>query len=181
QQEFTLSVEPLTPKEPQVRSLTLRLNGVTVRGPMAREYWVPPASYARFFPGTVPDEPGKRREYARTLLANFATRAFPRPLDAATVDRLVRLAEATAAKPGKTFEAGIAQAMVVVLASPRFLFREEGMVPGSADKHPLLDEYALASRLSYFLWSSMPDEELFRLAAVNRLRANLSAQLDPML
>jgi hypothetical protein len=180
EQEFTLSVEPLT-KELQVRSLTLRLNGVTVRGPMAREYWVRPANHGRFFPGTVPDDPGKRREYARKLLERFASRAYRRPVDAATVDRLVHLAEATAAKPGQTFEGGIAQAMVVVLASPRFLFREEGPVPGSTDRYPLIDEYALASRLSYFLWSSVPDEELFRLAAANQLRANLSAQVDRML
>ena len=58
----------------------------------------------------------------------------------------------------------MAQAMAAVLASPRFLFREEDAEPGSTDRYPLVDEYALASRLSYFLWSSMPDDELFRLA-----------------
>ena len=64
---------------------------------------------------------------------------------------------------------------------PQFLFREEWSVPNSTDKYPLLDEYALASRLSYFLWSSMPDEELFRLAAHNKLRQNLAAQMSRML
>jgi hypothetical protein len=180
-QEFSLSIEPLTPKESQVRSLTLRLNAVIIRGPLAKEHWGPPANYARFFPGTVPADSAKRHDYAGKLLENFAARAFRRPVDAATVERLVRLAEATAAKPGQTFESGIAQAMIVVLASPRFLFREEETVPGSTDKYPLLNEYALASRLSYFLWSSMPDEELFRLAAANQLRANLSAQVTRML
>src|SRR5205807_7735384 len=136
-----------------------------------------PANYARFFPGTVPTEPAGRQEYARKLLENFATRVYRRPVDAPTVERLVRLAEATAAKLGQTFEGGIAQAMIVVLASPRFLFREEGPAPGSTDKFPLLDEYALASRLSYFLWSSMPDDELFKLAAANQLRSNLSTQV----
>ena len=49
--------------------------------------------------------------------------------------------------------------MTVVLASPRFLFREEdSRSPEIPDRHPLIDEYSLASRLSYFLWSSMPDE-----------------------
>jgi len=84
--------------------------------------------------------------------------------------------------PGNTFESGVAQAMVAVLASPRFIFREEGTLalqPGQVN--PLLDEYALASRLSYFLWSSMPDEELFRLAAAGQLRAQLPAQLGRML
>ena len=68
-------------------------------------------------------------------------------------------------QPEQTFEAGIAQAMAAVLASPRFLFREEALEADPGHAYPLVDEYALASRLSYFLWSSMPDEELFRLAA----------------
>jgi hypothetical protein len=179
--ELTLEVEPLTPKERQVRSLTLRVVALTVRGPMAREYWVRPESHARFFPGVVPEELEARRAYARKILEPFVTRAYRRPVDGETLDRLVRLAEATSGKPGQTFEAGIAQAMIVVLASPRFLFREEWAMPGSADKYPLLDEYALASRLSYFLWSTMPDQELFRLAGENKLRQNLSAQVTRML
>ena len=71
--------------------------------------------------------------------------------------------------------------MTVVLASPRFLFREEGVVPAPTGTHPLVDEYALASRLSYFLWSTMPDDELFRLAGEGKLRANLPAQVKRML
>jgi hypothetical protein len=180
-QALTLEVQPLTPKERQVRSLTLRVVALTVRGPMAREHWVRPDNHERFFPGVVPQDLEARRAYARKVLEPFVTQAYRRPVDGETLDRLVRLAEATAAKPGQTFEAGMAQAMIVVLASPRFLFREEWTVPGSTDKYPLLDEYALASRLSYFLWSSMPDEELFRLAAENKLRQNLSAQVSRML
>lgn len=179
--ELTFELTPLT-KERQVRSLTLRVAAVTVRGPLGeKEHWVRPPNYERFFPGTVPDDPAGRREYARELLTKFATRAYRRPVDAPTVDRLVKLAGGFSAAPGRTFEAGVAQAMTVVLASPRFLFREEGVLPASAGKHPLIDEYALASRLSYFLWSSMPDDELFRLAGENRLRANLAAQVERML
>ena len=180
-QEFTVEVQPLTPKEKQVRSLTLRLVAVTVRGPMAKEHWVRPANYERFFPGPAPTSPQERRAYAFQLLEPFVSRAYRRPVDRETLDRLVQLVEATAAKPGRTFEEGMAQAMTVVLASPRFLFREEETVPNSIDRYPLLDEYSLASRLSYFLWSSMPDEELFRLAARNKLRQNLSAQVSRML
>jgi hypothetical protein len=180
-QDLTVEVQPLTPKEKQVRSLTLRLVAVAVRGPMAREHWVRPANYERFFPGPAPTNPQKRRAYAFKLLQPFMSRAYRRPADRETVDRLVQLVEATATKPGRTFEEGMAQAMTVVLASPRFLFREEGTVPNSTDRYPLLDEYSLASRLSYFLWSSMPDEELFRLAAQNKLRQNLSAQVSRML
>jgi hypothetical protein len=179
-QDLTVEVQPLT-KEKQVRSLTLRLVAVTVRGPMAREHWVRPANYARFFPDPAPTNPQERRTYAFKLLEPFVSRAYRRPADRETLERLVQLVEATVAKPGRTFEEGMAQAMTVVLASPRFLFREEGTVPNSTDRYPLLDEYSLASRLSYFLWSSMPDEELFRLAAQNKLRQNLSAQISRML
>jgi len=150
-----------------------------VRGPAAKEYWVRPANYRRYFPRDVPEDSAERRQYARELLRSFATRAFRRPVDEETVDRLAKLAEGLYSQKDRTFEAGIAQAMTVVLASPRFLFREEGVAPSSG--HPLVDEYALASRLSYFLWSSMPDEALFRLAAENKLRQNLQAQVTRML
>jgi hypothetical protein len=74
-----------------------------------------------------------------------------------------------------------------VLASPRFLFREEGVadagqVPaGGGAVYPQVDEYALASRLSYFLWSSMPDDPLFQLAEKDQLRQELVPQLNRML
>jgi hypothetical protein len=181
EQELTLEIEPLTPSEKQIRSLSLRVSAVTIRGPMAKEHWVRPANYERFFPGKIPEDPQERRSYVRSLLQGFATRAYRRPVESETVERLVRLAQSTAAKEGNTLETGIAQAMTVVLASPRFLYREEGTLPNSTDKYPLLDEYALASRLSYFLWSTMPDEELFRLAAENKLRANLDTQVARML
>jgi hypothetical protein len=97
------------------------------------------------------------------------------------VDRLAARAENFYTQKEQPFETGIAQAMTVVLASPRFLFREEGTEPGPPNAHPLIDEHALASRLSYFLWSTMPDDELFRLAGANQLRANLKAQVARML
>ena len=179
---LTLELQPLTPKERQVRSLTLRVQAVTVRGPLNKEHFVRPANYDRFFPGGVPASAQERRAYAGKLLRAFVSRAYRRPADDETVDRLVRLTEATAAtKPGQTFEACLAQAMTLVLASPRFLFREEGTVPRSTDAYPLVDDYALASRLSYFLWSSMPDDELFRLAGENKLRQELSVQVARML
>jgi hypothetical protein len=131
--------------------------------------------------GSVPGDPQERRRYASKVLEAFASRAYRRPVDQETVERLVHLVETTAARPGRTFEAGMAQAMTVILASPRFLFREEQTLPNSTDRYPLLDEYSLASRLSYFLWSTMPDEELFGLAAQNKLRQNFSAQVSRML
>lgn len=178
-----LSVEliPLTPKEKQVRSLSMRVVAATIRGPLEEEYWVPPANYQRHFPEPIPEDAGLRRAYARRLLERFARRAFRRPVDESTVNRLAKLAESVYSLPGGTFEAGIAQAMTVVLASPRFLFREEDAKPGERGPHPLIDEYALASRLSYFLWSTMPDDQLFRLAADNKLRENLTPQVTRLL
>jgi mono/diheme cytochrome c family protein len=179
--ELTLEITPLTPGQRQTRSLTLRIDSLTMRGPFEERLWVQPATYARFFPRPVPDGVEARRAYARELLGAFATRAFRRPVDTGTADRLANLAESYYTQDGQTFEAGIAHAMTAVIASPRFLFREEDAAPGATGPHPLIDEYALASRLSYFLWSSMPDEELFRLAGEGRLRANLKAQVERML
>jgi hypothetical protein len=179
--ELKFELEPLTPGEKQVRSLSMRILSVTVRGPQEKQYWTRPPSYERYFPRPVPDGAAERRQYARELLGNFATRAFRRPVDEETANRLALLAERGYNQEGWTFEAGISQAMVAVLASPRFLFREERLEPGTSDRYPLIDEYALASRLSYFLWSTMPDEELLRLAEAHELRKNLSAQVARLL
>jgi hypothetical protein len=139
-------------------------------------------NYSRFFPKPVPPGARSRRRYAEEILGEFTRKAFRRPVDDKTVRRLAALAESVYMEPGKTFEAGVAEAMTAVLASPRFLFREEGIDPASSKQgYPLVDEYSLASRLSYFLWSSMPDDELFRLAQEGRLRQNMSAQLARML
>ena len=179
---LTFEIQPIGPDREQKRLLRLRLNAVTVRGPLAPEHWVQPDNYTRFFPQKVPWWPPSRRKYAAELLGGFATRAFRRPVDEATVQRLVTMAEAVSAVPGSTFEAGIAQAMVAVLASPRFIFREEDVEPLQRGQvNPFVDEYALASRLSYFLWLSMPDAELFRLAGRGELRAQLSSQVARML
>ena len=180
--EIVLEVQPIAPDQAQLRMLRLRLTNVTVRGPFDEKYWVKPNNYARYFPGDVPKNAKKREAYAKQVLNQFATRAFRRPADPKTIDRLAEIALRIAAEPGSTFETGIAQAMVAVLASPRFIFREENSEPlKPGQTYPFVDEYALASRMSYFLWSSMPDEELFKLAANRQLRANLSAQIDRML
>lgn len=176
-----IEVETLTPGEKQVRSLAFRVDSVKLRGPMEQRHWVRPKGYARFFPKEVPKDRRGRQQYARELLERFATRAYRRPVERETLDRLAALAEETARAKGGTFESGIRQAMVAVLASPRFLFREEGTLAMPADGgHPLVDEHALATRLSSFLWSTLPDAELTRLAAEGRLRSNLDAQVDRM-
>lgn len=179
--ELTFELQPLTTNEP-TRALSVQIASVTVRGPMAREAWAKPRNYDRFFPKEVPDNDAGKRAYADELLGKFAGKAFRRPADAKTVKRLGDLAESIYEQRGKTFEEGISQAMVAVLASPRFLFREEAIEPGSTKAgFANVDEYALASRLSYFLWSSMPDDELFRLAGQKQLRENLPAQVKRLM
>jgi hypothetical protein len=158
-----------------------------------RQAW---KSYHRFFPKDEPPASAEeRREYARDILTRFATKAYRRPVDQATVDRLQKFAESIDQQPDKRFEEGIAQAIVAILASPRFLFRvEEPAVNSDTDKsntakndaekpgdYPLIDEYSLASRLSYFLWATMPDEELLKLAERGELRKNLRKQVERMM
>lgn len=180
--EFAMEIKPLAPETPQYRKLRLRINTVTVRGPLAPEFWAPTPGYAKYFPREVPAGAKERRAYAREVLEKFATRAFRSPVDSVTLDRLVALAEKVSLQPTSTFEAGVSQAMVAVLASPTFIFREDRTEPlKRGQTYASIDEFALASRLSYFFWSSMPDEELMRLAAAGKLRANLPAQVDRML
>ncbi|MDA1274818.1 MAG: DUF1592 domain-containing protein [Verrucomicrobia bacterium] len=180
---LSFELQPLTPVEEKQTSVDMQILSVDVLGPLAPESWIRPENYSRFFSRDEPPQSAEeRREYARDLLASFASKAFRRRVEPATIDRLASFAESFYRTPGKRFEEGIARAMVAVLASPRFLFRvEEVQSPVPGEKYPLVDEYALASRLSYFLWSTMPDEELLNLAGKGQLRINLSSQIERML
>jgi hypothetical protein len=180
----SFAIEPLYPElQPLRTKMEYRLIFVTVEGPLAEKDWELPANYRRFYSRDLPPtDAAGCRTYAREVLEKFATRAYRRPVAADTLDRLVTIAEQTYSVPGTTFEKGVAQAMVAVLASPRFLFRIEEAGPVAASgPFPEVDEYSLASRLSYFLWSSMPDEELFALAAKGELRKNLQTQVKRMI
>lgn len=179
--ELSFELQPLTTNE-QTRTLSMQISSVKISGPMAQEHWVTPKDYAKFFPQKIPDDAVGRRAYARELLGEFARRAFRRPPEEKTLDRLVGLAESIYGQPNKTFETGVAQGMVAILSSPRFLFLEEhAEKTANAGGYPLIDEFSLASRLSYFLWSTMPDDELFQLAAAGQLRKNLNGQVERML
>jgi mono/diheme cytochrome c family protein len=112
----------------------------------------------------------QNEEAARQILERFATRAYRRPVRPDELQRLMRFVE-MAEKNHDGFETGIGLAMQAVLVSPHFLFRIE-IDPRPKDPkavHPI-SHYELASRLSYFLWSSMPDDELFELARKKTLR-----------
>ena len=126
------------------------------------------------------DEARPEAERTRVVVDRFVTRAYRRPATPDEVDRVVALVDAARAD-GKTWEAAVQFAFTGVLCSPKFLFRiEADPDPAAAGPHPV-GEYPLASRLSYFLWATMPDEELFRLAAAGNLSANLDAQARRML
>jgi hypothetical protein len=163
--------------------LGLSVTGVRLQGPLDGSVLEYPKEYYRIFPdGPPPAEVSARRDYARKILRQLADRAFRRPVDEPTLDRLVNLADKVSQQSGMSFEKGIGHALTAILTSPRFLFRAEIQPePDNPGKVVPLDEFALASRLSYFLWSSLPDDELFNLARAGKLRANLRAQVDRML
>jgi hypothetical protein len=181
---LTFEIEPLTPAEKRQKSLDLRIVAVKVQGPLDPQKWARPKNYERFFlRDKPPRDAAERQSYAREILGRFATKAFRRPVDDHTLDRLVAVAAGIFGQPGTSFEQGVARAMVAVLASPRFIFRVEATEPQAIStirKHPLVDEYSLASRLSYFLWSTMPDAELTGLAERGELRKALALQVKRM-
>ena len=130
-----------------------------------------------------PETPDERIEAFRRNIAQFALRAFRRPPSDAEIDRIFDVAR-------QAYEAGqrdqeIAQTVcVALLVHPRFLFRiEQDPEPEDDDGIRDLDSWELASRLSYFLWSSMPDDELFELARAGELDRPevLEAQVQRML
>ena len=122
-----------------------------------------------------------KTDCARKIIANFASRAFRRPVTPEEQKRLMTLFESAAAESG-TFDDAIRVVLEAVMVSPQFLFRGD-VQPGPDNAqaiHPV-DDYALASRLSYFLWSSMPDEDLIAPAARGTLRRSLNVQVKRML
>ena len=177
---LSLLLKPLTPVSKRVNKLDLRVVSVNLVGPLDERSWVPPRNYERFFfRGAPPISDEARRAYAREVIARFATRAYRRPVDEATVDRLMRLVGEMRVDQ---FEESVSKALVAVLASPRFVFRSEGVEPADAGlRYPRIDQFALASRLSYFLWGTMPDDRLHELAETGRLRSELPGQVERML
>jgi mono/diheme cytochrome c family protein len=117
----------------------------------------------------------------RQVVRRLASRAFRRPVRPEELDRLAALAE-SARKGGDSFERSVQLTVEAMLVSPWFLFRVELDPPAAGSGGVrLLDEHELASRMSYFLWSSMPDGELFDLAAKGLLRKHLDGQVRRML
>lgn len=125
--------------------------------------------------------PGSTQANLRSVIEKFVARAYRRPARSDEVDRLESLAR-QALKDGESLERAVQLAVTACLVNPSFLFRVE-LDPGSQVGKRDLSNYELASRLSYFLWSTMPDDELFSLASQQSLTRKevLSAQVRRML
>ncbi|MDX1926704.1 MAG: DUF1592 domain-containing protein [Pirellulaceae bacterium] len=143
------------------------------------------AALNKVFPLKASDEKNLEEvvEVARANASGFALRAFRRPLEAEESERLFNLMRA-AWEADASKEEIIQATLTAVLASPHFLYRVEDDKPADfVDGVRPLNDFELASRLSYFLWSSMPDERLFQLAGEKKLHTaeQLSAEVDRML
>jgi hypothetical protein len=132
----------------------------------------------------APDPDLERQQRIYNILLSFCDRAFRRPATHDEVTRLLGIV-LSAEKDGEPPETALRLALRAVLVSPQFLFLQGNISqdPVSTSASVSVEEFALASRLSYFLWSSMPDEELFRVAAQGSLRRPeiLRAQVKRML
>ncbi len=137
----------------------LWVDSLEISGPFDADARPLPESHRRIVI-CAPDAEEPWRPCARRLLAQLLRRAFRRPAAAAQIDRFMQLME-RAMKNGAGFESAVQLALQSVLVSPEFLFRIE-RDPDAADENGIarIDAFELASRLSYFLWSSMPDDEL---------------------
>jgi len=180
---FAVAVDPGSPPDEGEDKIAARVHSLRLHGPLdgsVKDY--PWEARNVFSEGAPPDDQEGRDVYREKILRRLSTRAFRRPVDDATVERLVRMARQVDEQPGMRFEHGIAHAVTAILVNPRFLMRAEVQPdPDDPGEVVLLDEYALASRLSYFFWLSAPDEELLRLAGEKTLRENLRAQVDRLL
>ncbi len=128
-------------------------------------------------------DPNTGQACVTRILTSLARRAYRRPVTRADVAPLENFV-AMARKEGQSVEQGIQLALQAMLVSPHFLFRiEKHPAPNDPARISPVNDLELASRLSYFLWSSMPDEELLGLAETGKLRAPgaLAAQVKRML
>lgn len=153
--------------------VTVLIDHFSLEGPLDTR----PASHRKLL-ACAADQ--SRDDQTREVLTRFVTRAYRRPATRDEVDRLMRLA-AQAQTDGLNWEGSLQRAMMAVLVSPKFLFRLELDDRPASPEHRPLDEFQLASRMSYFLWSTMPDDELFALAQRGELTANLESQVRRML
>lgn len=163
--------------DPKNRDRNLFIGTWEIEGPLD----LPPAELTETHKRIIfmtPDAKRPADRCARIVITKFADRAWRRPATPDEVNRLMKLFE-KGHKAGMSFEASLKLPLQAVLVSPHFLFRVE-KEPKPGETRPI-SEHELATRLSYFLWSSMPDEELRKLADAGKLRVNLEGQVRRML
>jgi mono/diheme cytochrome c family protein len=159
----------------------LKVNSFEIRGPFTTSGVSETPSRQSIF-SCYPDSAAEELPCAQQIAARIAQRAFRRPLREGEVGGLLQAFVAT--RSGTSFDEGVRALLTRILASPDFLYRSvetpAGVKPG--ESFPLPD-LALASRLSFFLWSSLPDEELLQAAAAGRLgdEQELARQVQRML
>lgn len=152
-------------KNPRDRDRNLSLRRIQVTGPHELQLTEPHRRLviATPEPGTSPTAA------ARQVFARFLPRAYRRPVTEDEIDRIMRVVN-YALSENESYERALQIGLQAVLVSPHFLFRVElDDRPDDPSAERALNDYELASRLSYFLWSSMPDAELFDLAATGQL------------
>jgi hypothetical protein len=131
---------------------------------------------------SVPSATRTVADAAKDVMRRIASRAFRRPASDEELNRLASIVEKTV-ESGDSYEVGLQTALTAILVSPNFLFKVEEPALRIGNEYPLLSDFELATRLSYFLWSSTPDRELLTLASKKQLRLPgvLAAQLDRMI
>lgn len=135
----------------------LLIESIEVTGPVQKEW--PPASHKSLL---FAEDERTDVAYVREVFTRFLPRAYRRPVTEEEVEAIVAVVEAARTKSQLPFLEAMRVGLQRVLCSPGFLFLHEPSA-GQQERRPL-NVYELASRLSYFLWSTMPDEELFKLA-----------------
>ncbi len=151
------------------------LDYLEVEGPLY-DQWPPKSHTTVMFRG---EEGTEDRSYARAIFQRFLPFAWRRPVTPEELAPVLKVVQ-TELEAGQTFNEAIRVGLTAALTSPKFLYIVE---PAQDDASRVLKDFELASRLSYFLWSSMPDEELFRLARDGELKSArvLAEQVDRMI
>ena len=158
----------------------LRLTGQKAAEPIPESAL--PEIHRELVRDSVPSATRTVADAAKDVMRRIASRAFRRPASDEELNRLASIVEKTV-ESGDTYEIGLQTALTAILVSPNFLFKVEEPALRIGNEYPLLSDFELATRLSYFLWSSTPDRELLTLASTKQLRAPgvLAAQLDRMI
>lgn len=158
----------------------LAIHAFQIRGPLKTEGVSSFASREKIF-SCYPSQPSEESACATQIVSRLARQAFRRPLNDGELERLLTFYRAGREAGG--FDTGIRDALSAILASPYFLYRAESARGAGPDGIRALDDLELASRLSFFLWSSVPDEELLDVASRGRLNepAMLAGQVKRML